>query len=88
MWVRIEFYDLLSEEQAKSAFAGNVATIEAQAGGAAVSSAESASNYSMKKIQSDGQYMYVSRIGNTLIYFIADEKYKGDIDGILKELGY
>ena len=85
---QIEFYDLLSEDQAKSAYAQDVAAVESQAGGASVSTGASASNYSITKTQSDGKYMCVSRIDNTIIYFVADERYKDEIDEILKELGY
>ena len=45
-------------------------------------------NYSKYTLSSDGKYMIVSRINNTVVYLDVDSSYKDEIKTILNELGY
>ena len=45
-------------------------------------------NYSKYTLSSNGQYMVVSKINNTVIYVKVDDDYKNTVKDILEELGY
>ncbi len=85
---QIEYYDLLSEDQAKIAFSQNVAQFESMKGSSSVSSEINISNYSIKKIESDGRYMYVCRVADTLVYTVSEAAYKTEIEDIIQTIGY
>ncbi|MGI6349160.1 MAG: hypothetical protein GX245_01045 [Eubacteriaceae bacterium] len=85
---QIEFFDLLSEKQAKAAYAENVATFESMKGSASTTSSAEIKNYSIKTVVSNGLYMYECRVDDTIIYVVSDSAYKGEIEEIIAELGY
>ncbi len=45
-------------------------------------------NYNSYSCHSNGLYMYVIRVDNTVLYLKVDDKYKDEVKSIIKELGY
>lgn len=85
---QIEFYNLKDESNAIEAFNINKEEFEKEKGSTSTESSASLKNYSTYSLTSNGKYMYVSRIDNTLIYLDVSKEYKDEVKEIINELGY
>ncbi len=86
---QIEFYELSDENVAINFYNDNKSIFESSKGNNSITSNISASNYSRYYTDSStGKYMFVSRIGKTVIYGNVDKAYKDKVKEILDELGY
>ena len=85
---QIEFYVLSDANYATSMFNANKNTFESFKSNASSSSSVSMGNYSKYSLTSNGYYMYISRIDNTIIYVKEKSNHKDDIKDFIKELGY
>lgn len=86
--LQIEFYVIDSADNASSMFETNKTKFEANKGSVSSNTSVSMGNYENYAQTSNGQYMYVSRVDNTLIYMTVDENYKDIMKEIVKQLGY
>lgn len=85
---QIEFYELSNTENAIDMYNTNKSKFEAQKSNMSTSTTTNMKNYSTYALTTNGQYKYISRIDNTLIYINVDENYKDSVQEIIKELGY
>lgn len=85
---QIEFYIIASPDIAAQFFESNKAIFESSKGNVSSQSDVSAGNYSKYTLSSEGQYKYICRIENTVIYADTDEGYKQEVKEITKKLGY
>jgi len=85
---QIEFYETSDESYAINFYNNNQARFESSKGSASSESNVNLKNSSKYTLSSNGKFMVVSRIDNTIIYVNTDEKNKDNIKDILKELGY
>ena len=85
---QIEFYELEDETYAKNFYNDNKYIFESSKGNASAETSTSLKNYSKYTLSSNGKYMVVSRIDNTVIYVDVDNSYKDTVKTLLSELGY
>lgn len=85
---QIEFYVLDSEFNAKNMFKYNKKIFLNYKGGLTSEVSSEVGNYSTYSLQSDGYYMYLSRVDNTLIYVRVESKYKDNVKNTIDKLGY
>lgn len=85
---KIEFYELSDENYAMSFYNNNKSIFESSKGSASAETSASLKNYSKYTLSSNGKYMVVSRIDNTVVYLNVDDSYKDTVKDLLKELGY
>lgn len=85
---QIEFYELLDDSYATSFYNNNKSIFESSKGNASTETSVGLKNYSKYTLSSNGKYMVVSRIDNTVIYVKVDDNYKDTVKAILDELGY
>ena len=85
---QIEFYELASESKAISMFESNKDYFKDRAGSSRVTSAYGFGNYDIYSLTSNGDFMYLCRIDNTLLYIDVDDSYKKEVQEIIDELDY
>ena len=85
---QIEFYVLDDAANAQSMFNTNKTNFENSKGGTATETSASMGNYSTYGLTSNGYYMYVSRVDNTLLYVRVKDTYKDKVKDVIKDLGY
>ncbi len=85
---QIEFYQLASEDKAISMFDSNQEYFEGRAGTSRITSSYGFGNYDIYSLTSNGDFMYLCRIDNTLLYIDVDDKYKEEVKEIIEELDY
>lgn len=85
---KVEFYILKDKNSAASVYEYNKEDFIKSKGNGSKETSESIGNYSNYSLTTNGNYKYLSKIDNTLIYVVADEKYTEDIKGFVQELGY
>ena len=85
---QIEFYELKDNSYAVQFYNSNVSKFEESKGVASSQSNVNLKNSSKFALSTNGDYMVVSRINNTVIYARVSDKYKNEVDSLLKELGY
>jgi len=85
---QIEFYELLDDSYATSFYNNNKSIFESSKGNASAETSVGLKNYSKYTLSSNGKYMVVSRIDNTVVYVNVDDNYKDTVKAILDELGY
>lgn len=85
---QIEFYELSSISKAESMFESNKDFFEDRAGSTRVRSSFGFSNYDTYSLTSNGDFMYLCRIDNTLLYIDVDDRYKEEVKEIIDELEY
>lgn len=84
----IQFFVVNDEEKAKILFNNNKEIIDGNRNGTYKNSSTSGKNYETYELESDGKYMYVSRIDNTIIYANEKVEYKEEIRKIIDTLKY
>ncbi len=84
----IQFIVASDTNKAKQLFQNNKEIIDGYRNGDYKNSSTSGKNYETYKLISDGYYMYVSRIDNTLIYSNEKAEYKTEIQKIIDALKY
>lgn len=85
---QIEFYVLASESNAISMFESNKEYFKDRAGAKRVTSSYGFGNYDIYSLTSEGDFMYLCRIDNTLLYIDVDDTYKKEVKEIIDELDY
>lgn len=85
---QIEFYETDTDDTAKNLYANNQRILEDNTSIAYSRTVVNGVNSNAFKMTSNGQYYVLSRIDNTMIYIEAPEECKGEINGVLKTLGY
>ena len=82
----VDFAVLSDETAAQQAFANLKTVFEASAGNATATTSVNVGNYQSYSISSNGQYMYVSRTGNTLIYTQTESSNKESVKDFISKL--
>ena len=85
---QIEFYVLDNESNAKRMFDDNKSKFESSQSGVSSHSEASLKNYSTYTLNSNGKYMHLCRVDNTLLYVDIDETYKDQVKDLVNKLGY
>ena len=85
---KVEFYVMNDNNSTSKTFEYSKENFIKSKGNGSKETSESIGNYSNYSLTTNGNYMYLSKIDNTLIYVVADEKYTDDIKSFIKELGY
>lgn len=85
---QIEFYELIDDSYATNFYNNNKSIFESSKGNAAIETNVGLKNYQKYTLSSNGKYMVVSRIGNTVIYIETADENKDTIKSILEEIGY
>lgn len=84
----IQFIVTNDTEKAKQLFESNKQIIDSYRKGTYTNSSTNGKNYETYKLVSNGYYMYVSRVDNTLIYANEKEEYKEEVQKIIDALKY
>ena len=85
---QVEFYVLVDEDSAIGMYDTNVAKFEARKQGASSETSAEMLNYDSYSLTTGGNYMYVSRVENTIIYVDVEDEYKEDVKTFIEEMGY
>ncbi len=85
---QVEFYELDDDTHATAFFNNNKLRFEGLKGNASLESSIDMGNYSTYSLTSDGQYMYLSRVDNTLVYVDVKEEFKDEVKELIDKLGY
>ncbi|MBQ8317784.1 MAG: hypothetical protein IJX85_05550 [Lachnospiraceae bacterium] len=85
---QIEFYELNSISKAENMFETNKDYFEGRAGSSRITSSYGLGDYDVYSLTSNGDYMYLCRIDNTLLYIDVDDRYKEEVKEIIDELDY
>lgn len=88
MEYQIEFYVLSDSAYAASFFANNKSTFEMSKTGNYTDSSASGKNYEVFSLNVDGQYKFIERVDNTVVYVDTAAENKEAIQAFLKELKY
>ena len=83
---QIEFYSMNNDESAISFYEHNKSILESNVTSSKTS--VNVANYMKFSQTSNGKYSVVSRIGKSVLYVNANDKYKTEIKKVLNELGY
>lgn len=82
------FLEINTEENAKSYWAVCVPFLENLKTGAGTAQKTDHDDFKMYTHTNGGKYAYVSQIGKTLVYIVAEEKDKASISAFIKSIGY
>ncbi len=85
---QIEFYILKDSDAATLMFNQNKVTFETYKGLTSTESKVNLKKYTKYSLTSNGYYMDLSRIDNTLLYVRVEDKYKNEVKKFIKEIGY
>lgn len=85
---QIEFYELSDSETASMFYNNNKEIFESSKSTVASQSNKDLKNSSKYVLQSNGKYMVVSRIDNTVVYLSVSDTYKDEVKNLLDEIGY
>lgn len=86
---QIEFFTFEDEEHAKDMFDKNKKDFEESKDGKIVTEKNiNVENYSTYSLTTSSNYMYISRVDNTVIYLKVSESNKKDVEKIIKQLKY
>ena len=85
---QIEFYELSSVSKAENMIETNNEYFKDRAGSKRVTSSYGFGNYDIYSLTSNGDFMYLCRIDNTLLYIDVDDSYKDEVKEIIDELDY
>lgn len=85
---QVEFYVLDNESNAVGMFDTNMDTFKTYKGNSSTESSSSMGNYSNYTLTTDGYYMHLCRVDNTLLYVRVESVYEDTVKSLIKELGY
>ena len=85
---KIEFYELVNDEQAISMYNTNKAKFETMETGNYIRTHKEINNYGTYTLKVNGTYKYLSRIDNTFVYVDVLEKYEDVVEDLMDEIGY
>ena len=85
---QIEFYVLEDNSYAKGMFENNKKIFEDLKVSMSTEASTNLGNSSTYSLTSNGYYMYLSKIENTLLYVKVKDTYKDNVKELVKELGY
>lgn len=85
---QMEFNVLKDNDSAVTIFETNKELFEKSKADSSTETSVNGSNYNKYGLTTGGYYMYISRVENTFIYLKVEEKYKEEVQNIIKEFGY
>lgn len=85
---KLEFYELEDTSYAVNFYKNNKAIFEESKGNVSAENSIEGKNHAKYTLSSNGQYMVVSRINNTVMFVKVEDAYRDTVKSILKELGY
>ena len=84
----IEYYDMISDQDAIDLFYGIKTTMEAEKGSVSSETNVGIGNNAKYTLTSNGSYAVVSRINDTVVCTATEDTYKDEIQTALKTIGY
>ena len=85
---KCDFMTASDDDYAKRLFASNKEKVDGMITGSTSNSSVNMGNYNTYSLNGDGKYAYLSRVDDTLLYLVVDEKYKEEAKAFVKTLGY
>lgn len=85
---QIEFYVLDSESNAINMFNTNKDIFESYKGNTSTETSSNIGNNTIYTLTSNGYYMHLCRVDNTLLYVRVLDSYKDSVKDIIKKIGY
>lgn len=85
---QIEFYELDAADSAMLMFNENKDLFESKTSTAVMETTVNLGNFSKYSVISNGKYMVVSRIDNTIVFVDVDKEYKDTVNEFLEAIGY
>ncbi len=86
---QIEFYTITDKDNAKKLYQAQSDIMEGVKGSSYSGGVSNGSNYAKRTLTTDGKYLMVTYIENTLIYVPpTDQKYKDEINSFIKDFKY
>lgn len=85
---QIEFYVLIDANAADNMFITNKNKFEKSKGTSSSSMNTSGTNYKTYTLKTNGEYKYISRIDNTLLFVDENANYEKEIKEFINEIGY
>lgn len=85
---QVEFYTTSNSASAASMFQTNRESFETTKGSKIKEGKKSGKNYQSYSLLTNGQYMHVCQIDNTLVYVDVEEEHMGDVQEFLQDIGY
>lgn len=85
---QVEFYTASNSTSAASMFQTNRESFEITKGSKTKEGEKSGKNYQSYSLLTNGQYMHVCQIDNTLVYVDVEEEHMGDVQEFLQDIGY
>lgn len=85
---QVQFYELYDIDSAQQTFDKYKMDFEKHKDSSSAESSSSDDNYSMYTLLSQGYYMYICRVDNTILYAKVDEENKDNVKRFMNSLGY
>lgn len=86
---QIEFYTFVDDNMAKDSYSVTKKNqIEPYEEGSSSNVSVNTDKYSKCAVTANGQYMFISRIDNTMVYIKAPDSYKDEVKKLIDKLGY
>lgn len=85
---QVEFYTTSNSASATSMFQTSRASFETTNGSKTKEGEKSGKNYQSYSLLTNGQYIHVCQIDNTLVYVDVEEEHMGDVQEFLQDIGY
>ena len=85
---QVEFYTTSNSASATSMFQTNQKSFETTKGSKTKEGEKSGKNYQSYSLLTNGEYMHVCQIDNTLVYVDVEEEHMGDVQEFLQDIGY
>lgn len=85
---QVEFYTTSNSASATSMFQTNRESFETTKGSKTKEGKKSGKNYQSYSLLTNGEYMHVCQIDNTLVYVDVEEEHMGDVQEFLQDIGY
>ncbi len=85
---QVEFYILSTNQDAKNMYDTNRKLFKDSKSGTVNEKYLTIKEYSMYDLESNGYYMHLSKVDNTLLYVKVDKKYEENAKKIIKDLRY
>ena len=85
---QMEFYTFSDSSQAQSFYANNKSNFEMNKGSVYTDSSLSGKNYARFTLNTNGKYMFIAYVDNTVFYVDVDQAYKSTVEEFIKAIDY
>ena len=85
---KCDFIVAADEENAKGMYESNKEIFQQDNAVGAIENSTSGGNYNTYEREANGKYMYLGRVGHTLLYMSIEEAYEEDAKAFIKAINY